>query len=45
VRVNKTTYRVFSVQTSNQTVQVAQDMAVRQRMAGTLALRTVGRSP
>jgi two-component system OmpR family sensor kinase len=42
VRVNKTTYRVFSVQTSNQTVQVAQDMAVRQRMAGTLALRTVG---
>jgi two-component system OmpR family sensor kinase len=42
VRVNKTTYRVFSVQTSNQTVQIAQDMAVRQRMAGTLALRTVG---
>lgn len=42
VRVNNTTYRVFSVQTSNQTVQVAQDMAVRQRMAGTLALRTVG---
>jgi two-component system OmpR family sensor kinase len=42
VRVNKTTYRIFSVQTSNQTVQVAQDMAVRQRMAGTLALRTVG---
>ncbi|WP_092274368.1 MULTISPECIES: ATP-binding protein [unclassified Duganella] len=42
VKVNKTTYRVFSVQTSNQTVQVAQDMAVRQRMAGTLALRTVG---
>jgi len=42
VKVNKTTYRVFSVQTSNQTVQIAQDMAVRQRMAGTLALRTVG---
>jgi len=42
VRVNKTTYRVFSIQTSNQTVQIAQDMAVRQRMAGTLALRTVG---
>ncbi|MTV39364.1 ATP-binding protein [Duganella radicis] len=42
VKVNKTTYRIFSVQTSNQTVQVAQDMAVRQRMAGTLALRTVG---
>ncbi len=42
VRVKNTTYRVFSVQTSNQTVQIAQDMAVRQRMAGTLALRTVG---
>lgn len=42
VRVNNTTYRVFSVQTSNQTIQIAQDMAVRQRMAGTLALRTVG---
>lgn len=42
VKANGTTYRIFSVQTSNQTVQVAQDMAVRQRMAGTLALRTVG---
>jgi two-component system OmpR family sensor kinase len=42
VKANHTTYRIFSVQTSNQTVQVAQDMAVRRRMAGTLALRTVG---
>jgi len=42
VRVNGTTYRVFSVQTNAQTVQIAQDMRVRQRMAGTLALRTVG---
>ncbi|MBB3117671.1 ATP-binding protein [Pseudoduganella violacea] len=42
VRANGTTYRVFSVQTSNQTVQIAQDMAVRKRMAGSLALRTVG---
>jgi two-component system OmpR family sensor kinase len=42
VRVNGTTYRVFSVQTNSQTVQIAQDMRVRQRMAGTLALRTVG---
>ena len=41
VRVNGATYRIFSVQTSNQTVQIAQDMAVRQRMAGALALRTV----
>jgi two-component system OmpR family sensor kinase len=42
VKAKGTTYRVFSVQTSNQTVQIAQDMAVRQRMAGALALRTVG---
>ncbi|SFV16372.1 ATP-binding protein [Pseudoduganella namucuonensis] len=41
VRVRGATYRVFSVQTSSQTVQIAQDMAVRQRMAGALALRTV----
>ena len=40
VKVNGTTYRIFSVQTSSQTVQIAQDMAVRQRMAGNLALRT-----
>ncbi|MGV7209112.1 ATP-binding protein [Oxalobacteraceae bacterium A2-2] len=42
VQVKNTTYRIFSVQTANSTVQVAQDMAVRQRMAGNLALRTVG---
>jgi two-component system OmpR family sensor kinase len=42
VKANGVTYRIFSVQTANQTVQVAQDMSVRQRMAGTLALRTVG---
>ncbi|WP_371860639.1 ATP-binding protein [Pseudoduganella lurida] len=42
VKAKGTTYRVFSVQTSNQTVQIAQDMAVRKRMAGALALRTVG---
>jgi two-component system OmpR family sensor kinase len=42
VEANGTTYRIFSVQTSNQTVQVAQDMAVRRNMAGNLALRTVG---
>jgi two-component system OmpR family sensor kinase len=42
VRAKRTTYRVFSVQTSNQTIQIAQDMAVRKRMAGALALRTVG---
>lgn len=42
VRANGTTYRVFSIQTSNQTVQVAQDLAVRRNMAGNMALRTLG---
>ena len=42
VVANGTTYRVFSVQTPTQTLQVAQDMAVRRNMAGNLALRTVG---
>ena len=34
-------YRVLSVQAGGQVVHVAQDLAVRQRLAGTLALRTV----
>ncbi|UOD30766.1 sensor histidine kinase N-terminal domain-containing protein [Massilia violaceinigra] len=42
VKANNTTYRVFSVQSSTQTLQIAQDMAVRRNMAGNLALRTVG---
>ena len=42
VRANGATYRVFSIQTANQTVQVAQDLAVRRNMAGNLALRTLG---
>ena len=42
VKSNGTTYRVFSIQTANQTVQVAQDLAVRRNMAGNLALRTLG---
>jgi two-component system OmpR family sensor kinase len=42
VRANGTTYRIFSVQTPSQTVQVAQDLAVRRNMAGNLALRTLG---
>jgi two-component system OmpR family sensor kinase len=42
VRANGTTYRIFSIQTNNQTVQVAQDLAVRRAMAGSLALRTLG---
>ena len=42
VNQNNTTYRVFSIQTPTQTLQVAQDMAVRRNMAGNMALRTVG---
>ena len=42
VRANGTTYRIFSIQTDNQTVQVAQDLAVRRSMASNLALRTLG---
>jgi two-component system OmpR family sensor kinase len=42
VEANGKTYRIFSVQTSSQTVQVAQDMGARRRMAGNVALRTVG---
>ncbi|SHG47186.1 ATP-binding protein [Massilia sp. CF038] len=40
VKENNTTYRVFSIQTPTQTLQVAQDMAVRRNMAGDMALRT-----
>ena len=36
-----TRYRVYSLQTPQQVIQVAQDMAIRRQMAGTLALRTV----
>jgi two-component system OmpR family sensor kinase len=36
-----TTYRLFSVATGTQVIQVAQDLAARREMAGTLALRTV----
>jgi len=35
------TYRVFSMQTRSQVIQVAQNMAVRRDMARTLALRTL----
>jgi two-component system OmpR family sensor kinase len=44
VRANGTTYRIFSVQSNNQTVQVAQDLAVRRSMAGNLACARWGRS-
>ncbi len=42
VRANGTTYRIFSIQANMQTVQVAQDLAVRRSMASNLALRTLG---
>lgn len=41
VRANGSLYRVFSMQTRSQVIQVAQDMAARQSMAGALALRSV----
>ncbi|MGM9425020.1 ATP-binding protein [Hydrogenophaga sp. MI9] len=40
VAAHGTTYRVYSVMTGGLVIQVAQDMAVRRRMAGELALRT-----
>jgi two-component system OmpR family sensor kinase len=42
VEANGKTYRIFSLQTNTQTVQVAQDMSLRRDMASNLALRTVG---
>ena len=41
VAARGTTYRVFSMQTRGQVIQVAQDMAARRHMAGALALRTI----
>jgi two-component system OmpR family sensor kinase len=41
VHARGTTYRVFSMQTRGLVIQVAQDMAARRHMAGTLALRTI----
>lgn len=41
VQANGTTYRVFSIETGTQVIQVAQDMAARRGMAGTLALRII----
>ncbi|RDI21347.1 two-component system OmpR family sensor kinase [Pseudacidovorax intermedius] len=41
VNARGTTYRVLSMQTRGLVIQVAQDMAARRQMAGSLALRTV----
>jgi two-component system OmpR family sensor kinase len=42
VQAQDRTYRVFSIATPTQIIQVAQDMAARRDMARTLAERTVG---
>ena len=41
VQARGTSYRLFSVAAGSQVIQVAQDLAARRHMAGTLALRTV----
>ena len=41
VEARGSTYRVFSLQSRSQIIQVAQDMSVRHEMARTLALRTM----
>jgi two-component system OmpR family sensor kinase len=41
IKARGTTYRVFSMQSRTQVIQVAQDMAARRAMASTLALKTV----
>ena len=40
VKFRGTTWRLFALRSRSQIIQVAQDMAARQAMAGTLALRT-----
>lgn len=40
IEARGTTFRVFSVQTPSQIIQIAQDVAVRRQIAGKLALRT-----
>jgi two-component system OmpR family sensor kinase len=42
VKVDASTYRVYAVATPFQVTQVAQDMAVRQKTARALALRSIG---
>jgi two-component system, OmpR family, sensor kinase len=41
IQANGSTYRLFSMRTRSQIIQVAQDMAARRAMAGALALRTL----
>jgi two-component system OmpR family sensor kinase len=42
IQVGGGEYRVYSIRTSSRVIQVAQDLDVRRRMAGGLAVRTVG---
>lgn len=42
VRTSRAEYRVYAIATPSRVVQVAQDLSVRRRLAGGLALRTVG---
>ncbi len=42
IKIHGTTYRVYSMRSGSQVIQVAQDLAARHGMARTLALRTVG---
>ncbi len=42
IKAHGAIYRVFSMRSGNQVIQVAQDLAARHGMARTLALRTVG---
>lgn len=42
VSTSRAEYRVLSIRTNSRVIQVAQDLNVRRRMAGGLALRTVG---
>jgi two-component system OmpR family sensor kinase len=41
MHANGGTYRVFSMHTPSQVIQIAQDFEARRRLAGTLALRTM----
>ena len=42
VQTRNTNYRVYSIASGSQVIQVVQDLSARHEMAGTLALRTVG---
>jgi len=45
LQINGANFRLFTMQTRTQTIQIAQDMAVRHAKASTLALRTIAPIP